>query len=37
MALVYQDPDWPCFIKAIGLNARSIYGELVIAPAKSTP
>lgn len=35
--LVYQDPDWPCFIKALGLNPGSIYGELVIAQAKSTP
>jgi hypothetical protein len=36
-ALVYQAPDWPCFINAIALNAGSIYGELVIAQAKSTP
>jgi hypothetical protein len=36
-ALVYQAPDWPCFINAIALNAGSIDGELVIAQAKSTP
>jgi hypothetical protein len=36
-ALVYQAPDWPCFINTIALNAGSIYGELVIAQAKSTP
>jgi hypothetical protein len=36
-SLVYQDPDWPCFIKAIELNRRSIYGDLVIAQARSTP
>jgi hypothetical protein len=36
-ALVYQGPDWPCFIKAIELNAGSIYGDLVIAQGKSTP
>jgi hypothetical protein len=35
--LVYQAPDWPWFIKAVELNARSIYGDLVIAQAKSTP
>jgi len=36
-ALVYQAADWPCFIKALELNPRSIYGELVIAQEKSTP
>jgi hypothetical protein len=36
-ALVCQAPDWPWFIKALELNARSIYGDLVIAQAKSTP
>jgi hypothetical protein len=35
--LVYQDPDWPCFLNALELNAGSIYGDLVIAQAKSTP
>lgn len=35
--LVYQGADWPCYIKAIGLNPGSIYGDLVIAWAKSTP
>lgn len=35
--LVYQDPDWPSFIKGLELNRYSIYGELVIAQAKSTP
>jgi len=35
--LVYQGPDWPCFIKGLGLNDGSIYGDLVIAQAKSTP
>jgi hypothetical protein len=35
--LVYQEPDWPWFIKTIELNPSSIYGDLVIAPAKSTP
>jgi len=35
--LVYQDPDWACIIKALGLNDGSIYGDLVIARAKSTP
>jgi hypothetical protein len=36
-ALVYQEADWPCFINAVALNSGSIYGELVIAQAKSTP
>jgi hypothetical protein len=36
-ALVYQAPDWACFINAIALNDGSIYGELVIAQAESTP
>lgn len=35
--LVYQDLDWPWFIKAIELNPGSVYGDLVIAQAKSTP
>jgi hypothetical protein len=35
--LVYQAPDWPCFINAVALNRGSIYGELVIALAYSTP
>jgi hypothetical protein len=35
-ALVYQGADWPWFIKAIELNRRSIYGDLVIAQARST-
>jgi hypothetical protein len=35
--LVYQAPDWPCFIKALELNGGSIYGDLVIAQGKSTP
>ena len=35
--LVYQASDWAWFIKAVVLNHRSIYGELVIAQAKSTP
>jgi hypothetical protein len=37
IALVYQAPDWPCFINAVALNHGSIYGDLVIAQAKSTP
>jgi hypothetical protein len=36
-ALVYQASDWACFIKALELNHCSIYAELVIAQAKSTP
>jgi hypothetical protein len=36
-ALVYQAADWPWFIKALELNHGSIYGDLVIAPGKSTP
>jgi len=35
--LVYQGSDWPCFIKGLELNPRSIYGDLVIAQAKPTP
>ena len=37
IALVYQARDWPCIIKALVLNAGSIYGDLVIAQAISTP
>lgn len=37
IALAYQATDWACFIKGLALNAGSIYGELVIAQAKSTP
>ena len=36
-ALVYQAPDWPCYINALELNRGSIYGDLVIARAESTP
>jgi len=35
--LVYQATDWPCIINALELNRGSIYGDLVIAQAKSTP
>jgi hypothetical protein len=35
--LVYQGPDWPCFLNALELNAGSIDGDLVIAQAKPTP
>jgi hypothetical protein len=35
--LVYQRPDWPFFINEVALNAGSIYGDLAIAQAKSTP
>jgi len=37
IVVVYQAPDWACFINAVELNDRSIYGDLVIAQAKSTP
>ena len=35
--LVYQAPDWACYINAVALNRGSIYGDLVIAQAESTP
>jgi hypothetical protein len=37
IALVYQATDWACYINALVLNPGSIYVDLVIAQAKSTP
>jgi hypothetical protein len=36
-ALVYQVSDQPCIIIIVGMNSSSLYGDLVIALAYSTP